>query len=45
MLAGFAGRHVVNLGNLNINIFLEAQDKKYTQILYLIGYIAYGLDL
>ena len=27
MSAGFAGRHVVDVGNLSINIFLEVQDK------------------
>ena len=27
--AGFAGRHVVDFGDLNIDIFLEVQDKKY----------------
>ena len=29
MSAGFAGRHVVDFGDLNIDIFLEVQDKKY----------------
>ena len=33
----------VDFGDLNIDIFLEVQDKKYSQTLYLIGYIAYGL--
>ena len=45
MSAGEAGRQVVNFGDLNINIFLEVQAKKYSQILYLIDYIAYGLHL
>ena len=45
MMAGFAGRHVVEFGDLNIDIFLEVQDKTYSWILYLIGYIAYGLYL
>ena len=39
MLAGFAGRHVVDFGDLNIDIFLEVQDKRYSQILYLIDYV------
>ena len=30
MSAGFAGRHVVDLGDLNIDMFLEVQDKKYS---------------
>ena len=30
MSAGFAGRHVVGFGDLNIDIFLEVQDKKYS---------------
>ena len=45
MSAGFAGRHVVDFWDLNIDIFLEVQDKRYSYILYLIGYIAYGLRL
>ena len=43
--AGFAGQHVVDFGDLNIDIFLEVQDKKYSQRLYLIDYIAYGFHL
>ena len=47
MSAGFASRHVVDSGDLNIDAFLEVQDQKYSQILYLliIDYIAYGLHL
>ena len=45
MSGGFAGRHVVGLGDLNIDIFLGVQDKKYSPIFYLIGYIAYELHL
>ena len=30
MSAGLAGRHVVDFGNLNIDIFLEAQDQQYS---------------
>ena len=30
MSAGFAGRHVVNFGDLNIDMFLEVQDKRYS---------------
>ena len=40
-----AGRHIVEFGDLNIDIFLEVQDKKYSYILYLINYIAYGLHV
>ena len=43
MLPGFASQHVVSFQDLNIDIFLEVQDKKYNWILYLIGYIAYRL--
>ena len=43
MLAGSAGQHVVGFWDSNIDIFPEVQDKKYSYILYLIGYIAYGL--
>ena len=43
MLAGGAGQHVVGFLDFFIDIFLEVQDKQYSQILYLIGYIAYGL--
>ena len=43
MLAGFAGRHVVDFGDLNIDIFLEVQNKTYSQILYLIDYVVPGL--
>ena len=39
MLAGSAGQHVVGFWDLNIDIFLEVQDKKYSYILYLIGYV------
>ena len=30
MSAGFAGRHVVGLGNLSIDVFLEVQNKRYS---------------
>ena len=30
MSAGFAGQHVVDFLDLNIDIFLEVQDKKYS---------------
>ena len=30
MSAGFAGQHVVDFGDLNIDIFLEVQDKQYS---------------
>ena len=29
MTAGFAGRHVVGLGDLSIDVFLEDQNKRY----------------
>ena len=45
MSAGFASQHVVGFGDLSIDVFLEVQDKRYSQILYLIDYIAYGLRL
>ena len=43
MSGGEAGRHVVGFLDLFIDIFLEVQNKRYSQILYLIDYIAYGL--
>ena len=43
MSAGFAGRHVVDFGDLNIDLFLEVQNKRYSQILYLIDYVVPGL--
>ena len=45
VLVGSAGQHVVGFWDLNIDIFLEVQDKKYYKILYLLYYIAYGLHL
>ena len=45
MSAGFADRRVVGLEDLRIDAFLEFPNKKYSSILYLIGYIAYGLHL
>ena len=45
MSAGFAGRHEVGLGNLSIDVFLDAQNKKCSSILYLIDYIAHRLHL
>ena len=42
MSAGFAG-HVVGFGDLNVDIFLEVQNKRYSQILYLIDYVVPGL--
>ena len=42
MLAGFAGQHVVSFEDLNIDIFLEVQNKRYSQILYLIDYVVHG---
>ena len=43
MSAGFAGQHVVGFGDLNIDIFLEVQNRRYSQILYLIDYVVPGL--
>ena len=40
--AGFAGRRIVDFWDLRIDIFLEVQNQKYPQILYLMHYIAYG---
>ena len=45
MSGGFASRHVVGVGDLIIDVFLEVQNNKSSQILYLIDYIAYGLHL
>ena len=39
MLAGF----VVGFEDLNIDIFLEVQNKRYSQILYLIDHVVPGL--
>ena len=30
MSAGFAGQHVVDFGDLNIDIFLEVRDKQFS---------------
>ena len=45
VLAGEAGRHVVHVGVLDLFMddFLEVQNRRYGQILYLIDYIAYEL--
>ena len=46
MSAGFAGRHVVVVGDLSVDMFLEVPKKQIVnQILYLIDYIAYGFHL
>ena len=42
---GFACRHLVGSGDLSIDIFLEVQNQRYSWILYLHKYIAYGLHL
>ena len=39
MSGGFAGRHILGFGDLNIDTFLEVQNKRYSQILYLIDYV------
>ena len=43
MSAGSAGRHVVGFEDFTIDIFLEVQNKRYIQILYLIDYVVLGL--
>ena len=45
MSAGDAGRHVVGFLKVFITVFMEVQDKKSSQMLYLIDYIAYGLHI
>ena len=45
MSAGEAGRYVVSVLECVIDVFLEVQYKRYSQILYLIDYIACGLHL
>ena len=45
MSAGEAGRHAVGVIDFFIDVFLEVQDKQYSEILYLIYYVAYGLHL
>ena len=45
MSTGEASRHGVCFVDLFIDVFLEIQNKKYIEILYLIDYIAYGLHL
>ncbi len=42
--AGFAGRRIVDFKDLSIDISLEIQNQKYSQILYLIEYIAHGVQ-
>ena len=41
--AGEAGRHIVGCLDLFIDIFLEVQNKRYSQILYLIDQVVPGL--
>ena len=45
MLAGEAGRHVLDFSIVGIDVFLDTQHTKYSQLLYLICYIAHGLHL
>ena len=45
MSAGETGRHVVGFLDLLIDVFLEVQNKRYSQICYLIDYIAYAFHL
>ena len=37
--------HVVGFWGLSIDVFLDVQNQRYSSILYLIDYIAYGLHL
>ena len=43
MSPGEAGRHVVGFLCFFIDIFLEVQNKRYSQTLYLIDYVVPGL--
>ena len=43
MSAGEAGRHVVGFPYFFIDVLLEVQNTRYSKILYLIDYLAYGL--
>ena len=43
MSAGLASRRVVGFEDLSIDVFLEVQNQKCTQILYLIDYAVPGL--
>ena len=43
MSAGFAGRHVLDFGDLNIDVFLEVQNKRHSELLYRIDYVVPGL--
>ena len=45
MSATEAGRHVVDLFDFCIAVFLEVQNKRSDKILHLINYIAYGCHL
>jgi hypothetical protein len=40
---GFAGRHLVGVHDSLIDVFLEVQDNRYSKMLLLIEYIAYGI--
>ena len=40
-----AGRHVVGFWDLSMDVFLDVHNNRYSQTLYLIDYIAYGLHL
>ena len=43
MPAGEAGRHVAGVHDVLIDYSLEVQDNRYSQMLYLVDHIAYGL--
>ena len=45
MSAGFTGRYAVCCRDLSVNIFLMVQNEIYSQMLYLIDYVANGLHL
>ena len=42
MSAGFAGRHVVGAGDLSVDVFLDVQNQRYCQILYLLAILRMG---
>ena len=42
--AGFAGRRIMDFWDLSIDMSLEVQNQKYNWILYLLDYIAPGLQ-
>jgi hypothetical protein len=45
LLRGGRPRHVVGFGDLSTDDFEEAQNERYSQILYLADYIVYGFSV